>query len=645
MDDNALDDNNFYGDEDGVELPDLADDEDILDDALSALVIDDTLSLIERVQRYINSEHDLHRLFTTKLLADAAEEVSFEVAMATLLPLVDNLMQEEDSAVIRQALGEQLAPLTAVLVRGAKKLEEEHMHQALKEVKKKVLEFVANLLVDDSQQVCQSGQEALVTISSLFQPDDVNAQVLTVVLGLAHSEDSEEHRISALELFKGLAPLLGEKLVLTFGLDQFLKLSRDPMFKVRKATGSAIGAIAGEIHATAVEERVLPIVLELSTDKIWSVRKGVCESLHQVAKAVPDAVRHTTLLDLCVSFLKDESRWVRKCMFQHVGPFLHTMAREQVSGTIVKQWRDMVLPEANCEDKDYFMSCAYNLPAVAAKLGSERWVEIREIFDVLVASDQWKVRRCIAYGLHEYARVLGPDQSEALLLPAFGKCLTDLDEVKVGALSSLDKFVSNLSEAARVRALPMIAEACTEDNLVDWRIREILASQLGAVCSYYEPEVVHDTLQPIGLRLWMDEVSKVRNASCALPGAFFARVRGRAEWEIELIQTIQMAGRARGWVSRQVYALTCRELVGTMQVELFKSRLLPQLLTILDDRVANVRIALAQALDVCVGHSALLQMTEVGRAVEQLLNDEDGDVREAAHYAKEIADGCGGLRT
>ena len=36
-------------------------------------MIDDTLSLIERVQRYINSEHDLHRLFTTKLLTDAAE--------------------------------------------------------------------------------------------------------------------------------------------------------------------------------------------------------------------------------------------------------------------------------------------------------------------------------------------------------------------------------------------------------------------------------------------------------------------------------------------------------------------------------------------------------------------------------------------
>ena len=37
-----------------------------------------------------------------------------------------------------------------------------------------------------------------------------------------------------------------------------------------------------------------------------------------------------------------------------------------------------------------------------------------------------------------------------------------LVQVKVGALSSLDKFIPNLSAAARARALPMIEEACTE---------------------------------------------------------------------------------------------------------------------------------------------------------------------------------------
>ena len=123
------------------------------------------------------------------------QEVSYDVAIATLLPLVDNLMQEEDSAVIRQvngprvliqhcpwgpqtclachvayleshalvkcthsvargalgehlpplrtihvsspcpkALGEQLPSLTAVLVRGAKKLDEDDMRRALNEV-------------------------------------------------------------------------------------------------------------------------------------------------------------------------------------------------------------------------------------------------------------------------------------------------------------------------------------------------------------------------------------------------------------------------------------------------------------------------------------------------------------------------------
>jgi hypothetical protein len=42
---------------------------------------------------------------------------------------------------------------------------------------------------------------------------------------------------------------------------------------------------------------------------------------------------------------------------------------------------------------------------------------------------QWKVRRTLAYSIHEVARILGTDLTEAELVPVFNSFAKDLDEV------------------------------------------------------------------------------------------------------------------------------------------------------------------------------------------------------------------------
>lgn len=54
---------------------------------------------------------------------------------------------------------------------------------------------------------------------------------------------------------------------------------------------------------------------------------------------------------------------------------------------------------------------------------------------------QWKIRRVLAFSLHELARVLGSEVTYRDILPVFEEyCTKDIDDVKIGALTHLADF-------------------------------------------------------------------------------------------------------------------------------------------------------------------------------------------------------------
>ena len=54
---------------------------------------------------------------------------------------------------------------------------------------------------------------------------------------------------------------------------------------------------------------------------------------------------------------------------------------------------------------------------------------------------QWKIRRVLAYSLHELAHILGSQTTVTDLFPIFEEyCTKDVDDVKIGVLSHLAEF-------------------------------------------------------------------------------------------------------------------------------------------------------------------------------------------------------------
>ena len=90
--------------------------------------------------------------------------------------------------------------------------------------------------------------------------------------------------------------------------------------------------------------------------------------------------------------------------------------------------------------------CAYNFPAVLVTLGPSHWsTSLCPLYSKLIKDPGWKVRRTLAFSLHEVARIIGPDLTYQDLIEVLYYFINDIEEVKIGVISNLSKFLSILT--------------------------------------------------------------------------------------------------------------------------------------------------------------------------------------------------------
>ena len=96
-------------------------------------------------------------------------------------------------------------------------------------------------------------------------------------------------------------------------------------------------------------------------------------------------------------------------------------------------------------DNETAYHCAYNFPAVLLAIGPESWYDkLKPLHDMLVTDNRWKIRRSLAFSIHECAKILGPEITESDLLPVMFHFLQDIPEVAQGALDSMPSILKVL---------------------------------------------------------------------------------------------------------------------------------------------------------------------------------------------------------
>ncbi|KAL4665954.1 hypothetical protein H8957_012120 [Semnopithecus entellus] len=316
-----------------------------------------------------------------------------------------------------------------------------------------------------------------------------------------------------------------------------------------------------------------------------------------------------------------------------------TKVQDVVPQALLDQYLSMTDPSrAQTVDTEIAKHCAYSLPGVALTLGRQNWHCLRETYETLASDMQWKVRRTLAFSIHELAVILGDQLTAADLVPIFNGFLKDLDEVRIGVLKHLHDFLKLLHIDKRREYLYQLQEFLVTDNSRNWRFRAELAEQLILLLELYSPRDVYDYLRPIALNLCADKVSSVRWISYKLVSEMVKKLHAATPptFAVELInELVENLGRCPKWSGRQAFVFVCQTVIedDCLPMDQFAVHLMPHLLTLANDRVPNVRVLLAKTLRQTLLEkdyflaSASCHQEAVEQTIMALQMDRDSDVK------------------
>ncbi|DAZ98006.1 TPA: hypothetical protein N0F65_005164 [Lagenidium giganteum] len=526
------------------------------------LAIDDSLTDMERVAKYVCSNIALQRVIHVKMLEDTANSVGFETTCDQLIPLLEPLVCDVEY-VVRQHVAFQFPP---------------------------------RLMSDPQHEVRSAASDSLVEMAALVKSEDQGQHVLTIVLPLAHEDDNEQFRISAVSLYNGLAEHLGPELCQQFCVPELISLSEDPVFRVRKFTAQSFSNVCKTAGQELSRERLLPAFLRLAKDDIWGVRKACAESLVGISEALAPEDRGELLVPLFESFVNDSSRWVRIAAFQNLGPFLATLERQDVTDALLEHFLNMASSSSAqfgaSGEVEIKYHCAFSFPAIVSILGESGWSKISATFEALSNDAFWKIRRTFAHSLHELAKILGQEITEKHLATAFDGYLHDVHDVKLGAMLHFADFLQALSPSFRESYLPVLSEFDSFDQITKWRFREVLCVQLDQLCLTFTPEATFSVVYPLVFKLITDDVAAVRRESFHACPLLLARLQSKPEWVEDVINKFCSLAKSTRYTDRQIYVKVCDAFLSSPEEDsraVFAKHLATAFFALSADPVSNVR--------------------------------------------------------
>eukprot|EP00850_Spirogloea_muscicola_P008787 SM000048S16499 [mRNA] locus=s48:79957:86068:+ [translate_table: standard] len=598
------------------------------------------------------NETFVQRLYHVCYMAEAAERAGRHTSAEVFVPLCKELAGDSEPE-IRQALANQLPQLARIFLDGGQ--------EALSTELLGLLHVSKALLKDSCGEVANESHAFFEVIRPSFRHvlnlhgsivhekaeglTQLENELVEIVSTLSTSREETQRMCAA-----NLAVCCSEGLQL--GLfeaniaPEMVKLAADSEFRVRKAVAVGLPRCC-EILArksSTVIDQLLDVFVMLSADSVWAVRTACAEGIVHIEKAVKSAARDELLAGVIEHLAKDESTWVRDAAFQMLGPLISVLdCPLQQSARLVELYTSMADPSS--EDSRLRMYCAFNFPAVVQKLGSERWHELSTSFQVLLTCDQEAVRRSLAYSLHELAKILGSNLSESHLLPAFFTLTEDVDEVRPGLLKNLVNFVEVLPRKCRAQSLRLLRDvpwrsegqeqqAKFSERVVKcsslWSLRTVLADQLDDLARLLDPSEVKSILVPFALQLCRDPVAGVRNDAARQLGGLILYLSQVSDGDVHLTSILdqtRLLSTSNNFRDRQTFVAVCSQLTPLFTCERLGQQILPSLLQLAKDKVANIRIVTARLfMEQVASHESLAKLHCTKAILHQLLQDTDRDV-------------------
>ncbi|KAJ7156081.1 armadillo-type protein [Mycena crocata] len=336
------------------------------------------------------------------------------------------------------------------------------------------------------------------------------------------------------------------------------RVGHDPVYWVRREASYALGALAKVVPDEVVVCSLIPLFNSLRRDTQWHVRHSALFALPVILSRLPPPQRRSLALETIIPLCTDESQPVRSGALESLGEVLFTFHedvdgppdelvqlflgrredRRVRDGQQAAQDRDQVLSslfgrptpqrsasETNSSPLTSFYTdparpliCAFNYPAVALTLGRSRWGELREVYLDIADNREVGVRRSLAAGLGELAKIIGEENAERDLMGVWWDSVRSEEEgVREKVLECVQVFIANLGRQSRMAVVSGLLTVWQEGLFRGWRERKTIAVALISFVQWVGRDIP-GVLRGLLRKALEDGVAAVREAAItALP--------------------------------------------------------------------------------------------------------------------------------
>ncbi|XP_018370848.1 PREDICTED: serine/threonine-protein phosphatase 4 regulatory subunit 4-like isoform X6 [Trachymyrmex cornetzi] len=431
-------------------------------------------------------------------------------------------------------------------------------------------------------------------ICTRFDSAMIQKEVLPTVHSLCQDVNSEVRASICLQL-RFVAEGLGAESVKPALLPSLVELASDEESSVRYASVQTIVYLLPHLQEDTIKNIIAPLVKKLCENATKSNDNVICVIAQEMGKLVLG-------LEKCLSML--EKTWFIKYFQQLAQLGIPSLKKEKSHFTFISS--NPTQDERYVECRRH---CAFNLPAMFIFVSSspEDINAILTTFNALASDHYFMVRKTVACGIHEVAKVLGPksvrikgnlikllkdDFEEVLqgLIPHIGLTLECLVESQTIGTDKMDSSLMEIGKAL----LKCEAEVTGTHN---WRLASLMHTQLEILPKCFPSDFIYSYFIPMAFsRILHARPIPVRLAAGTL---FLLLLR----YNMKPIQRAELRSRIFTDLANNsdcyVRMMFVRMMVEALEIfssTYFKEHFFNVLLNLAEDPVANIRMKVVSLL-------------------------------------------------
>lgn len=476
--------------------------------------------------------------------------------------------------------------------------------------------------------------QTLLTSIDFLPKDVIKREILGIAISKGQLSQSVNCRLASCKLLGKIAPKFETYWIKKELMALVASLCQDVDYDVRACMCQQLETIARALGLESTQSIIIPELVELTNDEETNVRLAGLETITNLLSLLDDDTCTAVIIPLVQKFCDEipkqcsdsllmlaklfgklsyglsvnlddtKKKWFlefykRMCFCgnpnknNRVGSVTLALKSSVLSGATIDDD-----PEAECR-----RCCAFNFPAMLLFCGASGFqAELAATFHSLVEDPHALVRRTIACGFHEVAKLLGTnvgtiqqdlsillkDESIEVLEGLIPNLPQSLECLASGGHSTLaDTKLNNLSNL-----IPsLIACELAVDSSSNWRLHVELLEKFSCFPKCLTSDQIYYKFVPLFFRLLSSNRVLPVKLAAAHTLCVFIRYNRRYEQRQELCcRLIQECGRGKSYRSRLLFIDICKFIMELFSRRFFKENFFEFLLELGSDPVLNVRL-------------------------------------------------------